>query len=172
MTDQPTVMTEEESLAFAQQVLEVARHGDAVMLERLLGKGLPANLKDHKGDSLLMLASYHGHAQATEVLMRYGADPMMANDRGQLPIAGAAFKGDLAVMRALVEGGAPVDGTGADGRTALMMAAMFDRVEMIDYLLTQGADLQARDAQGIDAAGAASAMGAQRARQHLQALLG
>lgn len=142
MSDQqPTPMTAEESAAFAEEVFERARRGDAPMLARLLSGGLPADLRNHKGDTLLMLASYHGHHDAVRVLLEQGADPLIANDNGQLPIAGAAFKGDLAMIRLLLEHGVPVDAAAADGRTALMLAAMFNRLEIIDYLLAQGADL-------------------------------
>ncbi|RMR05207.1 Ankyrin [Pseudomonas syringae pv. helianthi] len=153
-------MTEDEAAEFAEQVFDVARQGNAVMLERLLEKGLPADLRNHKGDTLLMLASYHCHADAVRVLLSFRADPEIRNDNGQSPIAGAAFKGDLAVVRLLVEAGANVDGASADGRTALMMAAMFNRNEIVDYLISQGADPHAIDAKGINALGAAQAMGA------------
>jgi ankyrin repeat protein len=89
----PATMTDDETAAFAEQVFERARQGDADMLGRLLASGLPPNLRNHKGDTLLMLASYHGHHDAVRVLLAQGADPLIANDNGQLPIAGAAFKG-------------------------------------------------------------------------------
>lgn len=134
----PATMTDDETAAFAEQVFERARQGDADMLGRLLASGLPANLRNHKGDTLLMLASYHGHHEAVRVLLAQGADPLIANDNGQLPIAGAAFKGDLAMIRLLVEHGVPVDAAAQDGRTALMLTAMFNRSEILDYLLAQG----------------------------------
>ena len=59
-------------------------------------KGLPPNLRNHKGDTLLMLAAYHGHVETVKVLLENQADPEIRNDNGQSPIAGAAFKGDLA----------------------------------------------------------------------------
>jgi ankyrin repeat protein len=153
-------MNDEEAAQFAEQVFDVARNGDAQMLERLLEKGLPPNLRNHNGDTLLMLATYHGHLDAARVLLQYKADPLIANDKNQLPMAGAAFKGNLPMVQLLIEEGAPVDGASADGRTALMMAAMFNRTEMVEYLLAQGANPVATDAQGINALGAARAMGA------------
>ncbi|MCR8721596.1 ankyrin repeat domain-containing protein, partial [Pseudomonas syringae] len=69
-------------------------------------------------------------------------------------------KGDMAVVKLLVEAGADVEGAAADGRTALMMAAMFNRNEIVDYLIGQGADPHVCDAKGITALGAAQAMGA------------
>ncbi len=37
--------------------------------------GVPANLCNDKGDALVMLAAYHGHAQTVSVLLERGADP-------------------------------------------------------------------------------------------------
>jgi hypothetical protein len=41
-----------------------------------------------------------------------------------------------------------------------MVAAMFNRTEIVELLLAHGADIHARDAQGLSAEAAARAMGA------------
>lgn len=169
---QPVSMDADEAAAFAAAVFDQARQGDAHMLGRLLDSGVPANLRNHKGDTLLMLATYHGHLDAVRVLLRHGADPAIANDKGQLPLAGAAFKGDLAMVRLLLEHGVDPDACGEDGRTALMMAAMFNRTAIVDYLLQQGADPRRQDVRGVDALGAAQTMGAPDTCAQLQALAG
>jgi ankyrin repeat protein len=71
-------------------------------------------------DSLLMLASYHGHLATSRALLARGADPALANDRGQTPLAGAAFKSDVAMASLLLDHGAAVGGAGPDGRTLLL----------------------------------------------------
>lgn len=76
------------------------------------------------------------------------------------------------MVQLLVEQGASVEAATADGRTALMMAAMFNRTAIVDYLLAQGADPKRADAKGMTALGAAQAMGAQDAVTQLQALAG
>ncbi len=48
-----------------------------------------------------------------------------------------------------------------DGKTALMMAAMFNHVQMVELLIARGADPKARDAVGNTALSVARAMGAQ-----------
>lgn len=151
---------DDETIAFARRVFGFARGGLAWELDELLAMGLPPNLRNEKGDSLLMLASYHGHADAVRALLDRGADPDLANDRGQTPLAGAAFKGDLAVVRLLLDRGAAADGRSDGGRTPLMMAAMFNRTEIVDLLLAHGADPEARDGAGHNARTAAEAMGA------------
>ena len=166
-TPPPTL--DDDTLAFAGRVFQYARLGHAGELADLFGQGLPANLRNDKGDSLLMLASYNGQEAATRAILEAGGDPELANDRGQTPLAGAAFKGDLAIARLLLAHGAQVDGTGGGSRTALMTAAMFDRTEMIALLLAHGADPGVRDAAGLSAADMARRMGAQAAPAQLDA---
>ena len=160
---------DDATLAFAGKVFQFARLGHTQELADLFGQGLPANLRNDKGDSLLMLAAYNGQAEATRVILEAGGDPELANDRGQTPLAGAAFKNDLAVARLLLQHGAAVDGTGDGTRTALMTAAMFDRTEMVTLLLEHGADPDHRDAAGQSAADMARAMGAQATPEQLDA---
>ncbi|MNZ45255.1 Ankyrin repeats (3 copies) [compost metagenome] len=76
------------------------------------------------------------------------------------------------MVKVLVEGGAEVEGSSFDGRTALMMAAMFNRPAIVDYLISQGADPKAKDANGITALEAARTMGATDTTAQLQKLLG
>src|SRR5687767_15093769 len=88
-------MMDQETYELAQELFQLVRAGqDAPRLERLLQMGLAPNIRDSKGDSLLMLASYHGHRGMTRLLLEHGGDPQLENDRGQIPLAGAAFKGD------------------------------------------------------------------------------
>ncbi len=151
---------DDDTIAFAGRMFDHARSGRAEELEQVLARGLPPNLRNDKGDTLVMLASYHGHADAVRRLLAAGADPSIANDRGQTPLAGACFKGDADVVRALLDGGAAVDGHGGDGRTPLMTAAMFNRMEILELLLDRGADPSLCDARGMMAEDLANQMNA------------
>jgi ankyrin repeat protein len=93
-------------LQFAAKVFNLARQGDTDTLAAYVDAGVPANLCNDKGDTLVMLAAYHGHPQTVSVLLERGADPNRPNDRGQTPLAGAVFKGERAVIEALIDGGA------------------------------------------------------------------
>ena len=72
----------------------------------------------------------------------------------------------------LLAHGAQVDGAGPDGKTALMFAAMFDRVEVVALLLERGAHVDRTDATGNSAESLAAAMGAQRAVALLRGVAG
>jgi uncharacterized protein len=110
-----------EMLQFAAKVFNLARQGDTATLAAYVDAGVPANLCNDKGDTLVMLAAYHGHPQAVSALLERGADPGRPNDRGQTPLAGAVFKGERAVIDALLDGGAdPAAGIPSAVETARM----------------------------------------------------
>ncbi|MDV9193296.1 ankyrin repeat domain-containing protein [Streptomyces sp. SR27] len=118
-----------EVIELAAKVFGLARTGDADALAAYVDAGVPANLTNDKGDSLVMLAAYHGHAAAVAALLARGADADRANDRGQTPLAGAVFKGEDAVVRALLTGGAnPEAGT----PSAVDTARMFGKTELLE----------------------------------------
>ncbi|NLU67991.1 ankyrin repeat domain-containing protein [Streptomyces sp. HNM0574] len=134
MTDAPTPETNEpahdpEVLELAQKIFDHAREGDTDTLAAYVDAGVPANLTNDKGDSLIMLAAYHGHAPSVRALLERGADPNRANDRGQTPLAGAVFKGEDEVVRALFEGGADPH---AGAPTAVETARMFEKKELLE----------------------------------------
>ncbi|MEU7296933.1 ankyrin repeat domain-containing protein [Streptomyces exfoliatus] len=123
-----------EVIELASKVFDLARTGDADALAAYLDAGVPANLTNEKGDSLVMLAAYHGHAAAVSALLARGADADRANDRGQTPLAGAVFKGEDAVIRALLDGGAnPEAGT----PSAVDTARMFGKAELLELFGTR-----------------------------------
>ncbi|GAA1682652.1 ankyrin repeat domain-containing protein [Nonomuraea maheshkhaliensis] len=112
-----------ELVEFATRMFGLARAGDTEALRAYVAAGLPVNLANDKGDTLLMLAAYYGHAETVRMLVTSGADVDRANDRGQTPLAGAVFKKESAVVRALLDGGADPDAGRPSAReTALMFA--------------------------------------------------
>jgi uncharacterized protein len=163
------VTTVADVLALWEPAAQAARSGRTADLLALLDRGLPPRAADGKGDSLVMLAAYHGHADTVAALAARGADIAARNTRGLSPLDGAAFKGDLAVIDALLAAGAAVDAPGPDGRTPLAWAAAFDREAAVRHLLARGADPTRIDASGADAATHAARMGAQRSAAVLAA---
>ena len=115
-------------IELATRLFNMARTGDTEQLTTYLDAGVDPNLTNQKGDSLVMLAAYHGHADAVRALLERGADADRANDRGQTPLAGAVFKGETEVVRVLVDGGADPQ---AGQPSALATARMFERDDLV-----------------------------------------
>ncbi|KAI6006622.1 ankyrin [Pisolithus orientalis] len=122
---------------FAHRMFDAAREGNAEVLLAAVDAGLPVNLTNDKGNTLLMLASYSNHPALVSGLLARGADPNRLNDRGQSPLAGAVFKGYEEVVRVLDQGGAdPWLGRPSAAETAVM----FNRKEMLEMLGIQEGD--------------------------------
>ena len=88
----------------AHEMFDLARAGEGERLAAYVDAGVPADLTDASGNTLLMLAAYHGHAATVALLVARGADPDRVNDRGQSPLAGAVFKDEQDVVQALLSG--------------------------------------------------------------------
>ncbi len=162
---------DDETYEVIQQLFQLVRSSDAARLQGLFEKGFDApNIRDGKGNTLLMLASYNEQLEMTSVLLENGGDPQLANDMGQIPLAGAAFKGNTAMAKLLIEHGADVNAGMPDGKTPLMFAAMFNRLEIIDLLLEHGADVSIKSMDGSTAQTMAQVMGAEAARTKLEKL--
>lgn len=113
---------------------EYARSGAFAALRALDWARADIEAKNPKGYSALMLAAYHGHADAARYLLQCGANPNTADAGGNSALMGAAFKGDLAMARLLVEYGADVAARNAKGQTASDFAHLFGRAEVARFL--------------------------------------
>jgi ankyrin repeat protein len=114
----------EELVELAHQMLDLARQGTAERLLAYVDAGVPVDLTDPSGNTLLMLGAYHGHAAVVAGLAERGADVNRLNDRGQSPLAGAVFKGEDDVVATLLANGADPD---AGSPSARATAEMFGR---------------------------------------------
>lgn len=119
---------DQQAVDLAHELFDMARRGQTAQLAAYLDAGAPVDLTDPSGNTLLMLAAYHGHAELVRELGRRGADADRLNDRGQAPLAGALFKGEPEVVAALLDLGADLE---AGQPTAREAAAMFGRTDLL-----------------------------------------
>lgn len=140
---------------------QAAREGDADTLKEYFAAGFPANQTNARGDTLLVLAVYHGHAKAVEVILKQPEPGLMRrNKMGFTALDGAAFRGAVPLAKLLVKAGADANGANDLGKTPLMLAALTGRTEMVKYLLEAGAKPNAADKDGNTALKLARAQGA------------
>jgi uncharacterized protein len=118
-------------VALAGRVFDLAREGRTEDLASYLDAGVPANLTNDKGDTLLVLAAYHGHPDSVALLLGHGADPDRINDRGQTALGAAVFRQSADAVRALLAAGADPDLGRQSGRAT---ALLFDLPEMAALL--------------------------------------
>jgi len=112
---------------------ELARQGKTAELSALLKDGLEVNLRDAKGNTLLMLASYHGKAETVVMLLKARAAVDLRNDKGQTPLGGVAFKGYVDIATLLLDAGAdPVADQG--GSTPADFATLAGKTEILALL--------------------------------------
>ena len=114
--------------------ISFAREGKTLDLKAMIQAGMPVNLCDHKGNSLLMLASYNGNLETVLMLISFGAFVDKKNDRGQTPLAGVCFKGYFDIVKALVEAGANINENNGLGTTPLTFASMFGHSKIVEYI--------------------------------------
>ncbi|MFD8614190.1 ankyrin repeat domain-containing protein [Streptomyces sp. NPDC059631] len=106
-------MTPEQTRRVVDLALDLAREGRTGELTEFVEHGLPVDVGDPSGNTLLMLAAYHGHAGTV---------------RAQTPIAGALFKGADDVVTVLRQAGADLDSGTPTARAA---AALFGRAHLL-----------------------------------------
>ncbi|MDQ6936823.1 MAG: ankyrin repeat domain-containing protein [Actinomycetota bacterium] len=98
-----------EAVSLAHRIFDLARAGAAEDIASYIDAGVPVDLTDAHGNTLLMLAAYHCQAEVVAALLARGADPDRMNDRGQTPLAGAVFKQAYDVIDELRRAGADPD---------------------------------------------------------------
>jgi len=128
----------------AGRVFDLARSGRTDDLADYLEAGVPADLTNDKGDTLLILAAYHGHPDTVATLLASGADSSHVNDRGQTALAAAVFRQSTEAARLLLDAGADPD---AGSRSARLTAQVFDLPEMALLLDSRPLDSRLLDSR-------------------------
>nr|CDJ80356.1 Ankyrin and K Homology domain containing protein [Haemonchus contortus] len=159
--------TRDEELHTA--LMEAAMDGHLEVARILIQAGAPVNLTSESYESPLTLSCCGGHAELAKLLIDAGANIEETNDENYTPLMEAAREGHVHVVKILLENGAQVNATtdetmetaltglysnGADlnfdydGRTALMKAAKNGFVEIVEFLVSKGADVNYRSSNG------------------------
>jgi ankyrin repeat protein len=127
----PAPELSDEELDFLHRVFDLARDGATAELAAHLDAGIPVNLTNSDGDTLLILAAYREHIDTVRLLLDRGADTARVNGRGQTALAAAVFRNAGAIVTALLEAGADPD---LGARTALQIAEHFELAEMTSLI--------------------------------------
>jgi ankyrin repeat protein len=115
----------------------------------LINSGVNVNGFDELGRTALCFAAERNHKEMIRYLLESGADPNLSQ-----PLHRSIGHGDIESISILLDAGAEIDGRGTSGSTALMFATMIspyfaDSSKAVQFLIEKGADVNARDNNGM-----------------------
>ena len=121
--------------------------GDVTKIESLLSLGFFIDSRSGLGGTPLMLTAVHDKLQAVEYLLGKGADPSLKNNNGWNLLHHASEGGNPVIIELMLSHVCSIDSITNKGYTALMIAAVNDKLQAVEYLLGKGADpsLKAND---------------------------
>ena len=153
-----------------------ATYGHLSVVQYLVGQGATLDATGKNGETPLMWAAFNGHFEVVHYLARQGASLMaettlgdrraktMAEEGGHTAVAqylqvreegrlrNAATRGDLAVVKECVAAGVAIESRGSSSGTPLHWAAVGGHLEVVKYLVEQGASVTATTDYGDNTA--------------------
>ncbi|KAK6314643.1 hypothetical protein J4Q44_G00141720 [Coregonus suidteri] len=155
-----------------QELLEAARTGNVVLVEKLLSgkkgilgtasgsiplpnllsmwRGLNVNCTDSSGYTPLHHASLNGHRDVVLKLLQFEASTNVADSKGCFPLHLAAWRGDVDIVRILIHHGPShcrVNQQNHESETALHCAAQYGHSEVVSILLQELTDPTMRNSR-------------------------
>ena len=121
------------------------------IMKLFVDRGANVNAVNDEGQTALMWAAERNSADVAKFLLANKAGPGLRNKRGQTALHIAAANFHAAIVGDLLASGAEADLRDADGKTALLLVAnseSFVPDDIMNLLLSKGADLNALDPEG------------------------
>jgi ankyrin repeat protein len=120
-----------------QELFEAGNENNLPEVRRLLSVGADVNAPyDEDGETPLLRASFLGHLQVVNELLKHGADSESTDFGGLTSLSLAACKGRLAVVKELLLHGADIDAIDDGGSTRLHVASGNGHLAVVNELLS------------------------------------
>ena len=133
-----------------QQAQLAIQMGDAEALQRALAGGADIH---YPVRPLLVEAAQRKKDTLAAYLLKRGAQVNFANSRGETAVHFSAQTGNLNLLRVLQKRSAAIDPSDRFKRTPLMQAVFHGHFEAIVHLVKSGANLKAKDCDGLSVLG-------------------
>ncbi|XP_017779246.1 PREDICTED: uncharacterized protein LOC108564669 isoform X2 [Nicrophorus vespilloides] len=149
-----------------EELLEAARNGSVVVVEKILGqrakrsgplaslrRGPGVNVRDSSGFSSLHHAALNGHKDIVRLLLEHDALTNIVDSKGSSPLHLAAWSGNVDIVRLMLSGHSYCDVNlkSKDDETALHCAAQYGHTAVVAVLLEHGCDPAIRNSRGENA---------------------
>jgi hypothetical protein len=121
--------------------------GDLRQAERWLDEGMSPDFMGSRIGTGLMIAAWEGKLDLMRLFVARGADVNKMNANGESAIALAAWRGNLEAVKWLLDNGARINAPRRKW-SALHYAVFAGREEVADFLIAQGADINAQSTNG------------------------
>lgn len=122
--------------------------GEEDLLEILLQNGAEIEVPDRHGFTALHVAVVFGNTGIADKLLELGAE-LQAQQIGLELMFEAVYQGQIPGLEYLLEHGVSINAQDEDGWSVLHVAAYeVGNPEIVDYLISRGADIDLEDAQG------------------------
>jgi ankyrin repeat protein len=119
--------------------------GNVPEVKRLIKAGANVSLANNYGVTPMGLAAEVGNDEIIKLLLDAGADADSPNPEGQTALMEVARTGNVEAAELLVKHGAKIDAKERwGGQTALMWASARRHPQMMQFLISKGADVNAR----------------------------
>ena len=119
-------------------IFEAAQSGNVSMIENYLDLGVPPDLVDEEGWSILHHAASHGQVEVMKLLHSRGCSVDPVDRHGRTPLHHAAASGECGSIGVLVELGSNVNSVDNEGNTPLKWSLMCERYAAMEELLKYG----------------------------------
>ncbi len=118
--------------------------GNTEACKLLLAGGAVVDAQDNRGATPLWYAARNGHHQVVELLLKHGASTVSAeSDDGSGPLSpleAGVLSGDRRTCRSLIQAGMDPDGSDESFWSPLTLAVQREMPDMVELLLSLGAD--------------------------------
>ena len=118
----------------------VAQTGFTNIARLLLHSGAKVYIQDTRGDTALLWAVRHNNSEIVDILLEHFANVNIKNKEEIFPLLVAVNVGNAQLAERLFRAGANINQT-AQGMTALIGAAYYDKQELLKLLISKGADI-------------------------------
>jgi len=124
---------------------EAAEVGNFEIVQYLVEKGANINAEDSEQYTALHRASIAMNSNVVKFLVKKGSDANVAGGLRRRPVLqDAALRGGFEIVKCLIENGANVTAQDSEGYTALHRAMLTYQLNVVEYLLQHGADIELR----------------------------